>query len=294
MDISQTSPWTRRLRDALDAPARWEFLDAPARPLRSTVARLPLGPYRDTLHGVWLGHPLHPALVQLPLGCWTSAALLDLTGGHRKAAGLLVAAGLAAVPPTALTGWVDWAELDPPRHRTGLVHGLANTTAAALYGASLYARCRGHDRRGRVLGLAGLAVVTAAAALGGHLAYHLSAGPNRAAAVPLLADPDWVTLGSAADFPAGEPVGLMAGQLPVVVIRTGERFTVLAGRCSHLSGPLAEGAVVDGCLRCPWHGSEFRLADGQVVTGPATAPQPRFDTRVNDGHLQVRLPADTR
>src|SRR5262245_66674735 len=32
---------------------------------------------RDFLHGTWLGHPLHPALTDVPLGAWTTALMLD-------------------------------------------------------------------------------------------------------------------------------------------------------------------------------------------------------------------------
>ena len=64
----------------------------------------------------------------------------------------------------------------------------------------------------------------------------------------------------------------MLGDVPVVVIRDGERVHVLADRCSHLSGPLSDGDYHDGCLSCPWHGSTFRVADGSVARGPATAP----------------------
>lgn len=68
-------------------------------------------------------------------------------------------------------------------------------------------------------------------------------------------------------------------------------FHVLADRCSHASGPLSEGDVVDGCVTCPWHGSVFRLADGWNVGGQATAPQPCFVTRTDgDGNLQACLP----
>ncbi|MFJ6383684.1 Rieske 2Fe-2S domain-containing protein [Kitasatospora sp. NPDC092039] len=285
-----TQRWSRRLRRALDAPARWDVLDAPARPLAEAVEALPLGPYRDALHGVWLGHPLHPALIHLPLGCWMSAGVLDYLPGGRRSADALVAVGLLAAGPTALTGWVDWARLDPPRRRTGLVHALCNTTGVLLYGGSLLARCRGHRARGRLLGLAGLTAVSVGAALGGHLTYRLAAGPDRAAAVPRLGPTDWVALGAVEDFPPGKPVRATAGELAVVVVREGEDCHVLAERCSHLSGPLSEGAVVDGCLRCPWHGSEFRLRDGEVVHGPATAPQPVLETRVLSGHLEVRLP----
>ncbi|MEU4116072.1 Rieske (2Fe-2S) protein [Kitasatospora sp. NPDC028055] len=292
MDVSALHHrrWSRRLRRTLDAPAHWEVLDLPSGKLADAVEALPLGPYRDALRGVWLGHPLHPGLVQLPIGCWTSAGLLDFTPGARRSADALVATGLLTAVPTALSGWVDWARLDPPRRRTGLVHALANTTGVLLYAGSLLARCRGRRARGRLLGLAGLVAITGGGVLGGHLAYGQAAGPNRAADAPRLAPADWIGLGPVDDFPPGEPVRRTAGDLPVVVVREGERCHVLAERCAHLSGPLADGTVADGCLRCPWHGSEFRLRDGEVVSGPATSPQPVFETRVLSGHLEARLP----
>ena len=65
---------------------------------------------------------------------------------------------------------------------------------------------------------------------------------------------------------------------------------MLADRCSHMSGPLSDGDLGDGCITCPWHVSVFRLADGSVARGPATAPQPVFATRIPGGVLQVCLP----
>ncbi|MFC5668359.1 Rieske 2Fe-2S domain-containing protein [Kitasatospora misakiensis] len=290
-DLPQARPWSRRLRRALDAPADWRFLDRPARPLADALNGLPLGPSRDLLHGVWLGHPLHPALVQLPLGCWISAELLDSLPGGRRAAGVLIAAGLVTAGPATAAGWVDWARLDPPRRRTGLVHAAANTTGVLLFAASLLARCRCRPVRGRLLGLAGLTAVSVGGVLGGHLAYHQGAGPNRAAAVHRVAPPEWIGVGPVENFPPGEPVRRTVDGLAVVVVHGGEDdWHVLADRCAHLSGPLSEGTLVDGCLRCPWHGSEFRLRDGEVVRGPATAPQPVLQARVLSGHLEIRLP----
>ncbi|WP_344344041.1 Rieske (2Fe-2S) protein, partial [Kitasatospora putterlickiae] len=126
---------------------------------------------------------------------------------------------------------------------------------------------------------------------GGQLSYRLAAGPNRAAAVHRLAPAEWVGAGPVEDFPPGEPVRRTVDGLAVVVVHDeNDDWHVLAERCAHLSGPLAEGTVVDGCLRCPWHGSEFRLRDGEVVRGPATAPQPVLQARALSGHLEIRLP----
>jgi hypothetical protein len=50
------------------------------------AARLiPPGRFRDALHGTWLGHPLHPMLVQAAAGTWLSASILDLSGGDDRA-----------------------------------------------------------------------------------------------------------------------------------------------------------------------------------------------------------------
>jgi nitrite reductase/ring-hydroxylating ferredoxin subunit len=58
--------------------------------------------------------------------------------------------------------------------------------------------------------------------------------------------------------------------------------------CSHLGGPLEDGTLEDGCVVCPWHGSRFRLDNGEPVDGPAAIPQPCFETRVRDGQIEVR------
>ncbi|HEX2771941.1 MAG TPA: DUF2231 domain-containing protein, partial [Micromonosporaceae bacterium] len=111
---------------------------------------------RDFLHGVWLGHPLHPALVQVPLGAWMSSAVLDLLPGQRRAATTLVAVGTVGALPAATAGLNDWAALSPDQRRVGLVHAMANTVGLALYTGSLVARLRGRHGLGQALGFLGL------------------------------------------------------------------------------------------------------------------------------------------
>jgi nitrite reductase/ring-hydroxylating ferredoxin subunit/uncharacterized membrane protein len=280
---------------AMDALEGQDRLDGLADSLRRAVRALPLGAGRDVLRGLWLGHPLHPALVQVPIGAWTSAAVLDLFPGESRAARRLVALGLAGAGPAALAGWVDWAELRPRQARVGVVHAAANITAVAAYAGSLAARMKDRPALGRALGFAGLTVATVGGILGGHLAYRQAAGVNHAEAVPLLVEPGWHRLGDVAEFPVGEPSRRMVDEVPVLVVREpGDVVHVLADRCSHLSGPLSEGKLTDdGCIECPWHGSLFRLADGENLRGPANAPQPTFDSRVTaEGQVEVRLPQD--
>ncbi|MGW4687102.1 Rieske 2Fe-2S domain-containing protein [Streptomyces sp. NPDC004244] len=278
------------LLSAVERLERAPYADPLIRTLRRAVRAVPLGPVRDVLHGRPLGHPAHPLMVQIPIGTWLSAALLDLGPGRCRAAHALIGAGLAAAAPAAVAGWVDWAELPPEQARTGLVHALGNTTAVVLYASSFAARTQGRVLRGKALGMAGLAVVSAAGALGGHLAYRQAAGANHAEQVTHLVRDGWHHLGAVAAFPVGRAVRARVDDVDVLVVReSGGAVRALADRCAHMAGPLAEGEIADGCVRCPWHGSVFRLADGWNVRGPATAPQPAFDTRIVDGHVEARL-----
>ena len=245
------------------------------------------GKVRDALHGVWLGHPVHPVLVQVSSGAWLSASFLDLVGGEEKTARRLVSAGLAAAVPAALAGTADWSEQHEQQMRVGVVHAAGNLVAVGLYGASLVSR---GPRAGRLLRLAGLTAVSVSGLLGGHISFRLAGGANHAEEVPHLIEPGWHHLMVAADLPEGTPVRQLLGEVPVVAIRVNGVVHVLADRCSHMSGPLSGGDLADGCLTCPWHGSAFRITDGSVARGPATAPQPSFAVREVGGAIQVCLP----
>jgi nitrite reductase/ring-hydroxylating ferredoxin subunit/uncharacterized membrane protein len=276
-------------------------LDPPVRALSDAVVRtLPPGARTDALHGVPFGQPAHPALVRFPLGCWTSAVLLDWAAPREaeRASAALLAAGVLAALPSAATGLADWSALHQHQQRVGLVHATAQAGATVLFAASLLARLTGRRRQGKVLAVAGLAAVSAGAYLGGHLALRLGAGASHAEPVGHLAALGWQDLCPLAELPTGRPTRRQLGYLSVLALRiekqgTEEQVYVLADHCAHLGGPLHQGRVVsvgdDTCIACPWHGSTFRASDGTVVHGPATARQPAFETQVTEaGVVQVR------
>jgi nitrite reductase/ring-hydroxylating ferredoxin subunit len=282
---------------------RAESLDKPAAAIRGVVQRL-LSKDRtvaDVLHGVWLGHPLHPALAAVTAGSFISATLLDgvgrWAGGGRAPSSVLIAAGLALTPPTVAAGWADWSQSMPDQQRVGLVHASANVASVALYAAALVRRIRGTGS-GRLLSIAAGAASGAGAVLGGHMGYRQALGANHAEEVPHIGPEDWQSLGSLTEVPVGKPVRRTAGDVPVMVLRRADGVgpdgvSVLSDRCPHLSAPLHEGDLVrsDGEVHivCPWHNSEFRVSDGCVVHGPATAPVPRFESRVVGDELQARV-----
>src|SRR3954471_10534292 len=107
----------------------------PAR--KAVLAALRPPALRDFLHGTWLGHPLHPVLVQAPVGSWLSAGLLDAVPPLRPAATVLIGTGVAAAVPAALSGAADWSEQDVGVRRLGAIHAGLNTVALGLYAGSL-------------------------------------------------------------------------------------------------------------------------------------------------------------
>jgi nitrite reductase/ring-hydroxylating ferredoxin subunit/uncharacterized membrane protein len=288
-------PTTSKVPDAVVRIEGARRLDPVIGAVRSIVrSALKPGAARDALHGVWLGHPLHPMLTHVPIGMWSAAAVVDLTPGGGPAATSLIATGCAAYFPTIVAGWTDWSELDEPQQRVGLVHATAAGAAFACYVGSLAARARGSQLRGRLWSFAGLGFVTVAGYLGGHLSYRQAAGVSRATDAVQRFPVGWHTLGRLDDLPDGVPARREVEGVDLLVLRRGTHVDVLANSCSHLGAPLSAGSFVasggQGCVVCPWHGSTFRLADGAVIHGPATAPAPRFEAHIDNGVVSVRRP----
>ena len=170
-----------------------DALDRIAERARDVLEPLSTGTSGDALRGRWLGHALHPMLTDLPIGCWTSAALLDVVGGKRSrsATQRLIGLGLLTVPLTAASGAVDWRDADDARvRRVGLVHAAANITATLLYISSWRHRRRGAHLRGVLFGMTGGAVASIAGHLGGHMSFGMSSAPSETDASRDDADAD--------------------------------------------------------------------------------------------------------
>ena len=74
---------------------------------------------------------------------------------------------------------------------------------------------------------------------------------------------------------------------PVLIARVGEAVHAISATCTHWSGPLAEGLLVDGQVRCPWHHACFDLATGEAVHAPALKPVSCFVVRREGGRVSV-------
>lgn len=74
---------------------------------------------------------------------------------------------------------------------------------------------------------------------------------------------------------------------PVLLARVGDAVHAIGATCTHWSGPLSEGLLVDGQVRCPWHHACFDLATGEAVHAPALKPVACFVVRRSGGKISV-------
>ncbi|GHD29854.1 DUF2231 domain-containing protein [Nocardiopsis kunsanensis] len=280
-----------RLGERLRRIEREGRLDPTVARMKKLARRLPSGKPRDLLHGVPLGHPLHPITVHLPIGSWTAAVVLDLLpGNHSRSAHALVNTGLLATLPAVVSGLADWSQQHERQQRVGVVHAALNATGTALFAASSFARYREQGTKAKALALCGIGAVGIGGYLGAHISYYRAGGANSADALLDLTPRDWHDLGPLEGFPDGGLGGADADGVPVVVARRGRSVSAFLGLCTHMGAPLEQGELVDGCVRCPWHGSEFSLEGGTVAHGPATASLEVLETSTADGRLWVRHP----
>jgi nitrite reductase/ring-hydroxylating ferredoxin subunit len=250
------------------------------------------------LHGTWLGHPLHPVITDIPLGAWTLALLFDLiwlfrgTHGWVSAADVTIFVGVVAALGAAVTGYTDWNDTYGRERRVGVAHGLLNTAALVLYVVSLIVRVSGGSRGlAIVIAVLGYLAVIAAAFLGGELVFNIGTGVNHHA---FQQQPEKFTAVLRADQLAeGKLTRAMAGGTPVLLYRSAGKTCAIGETCSHAGGPLSEGKLEGNLVICPWHASRFDICSGEVKGGPATISQVCYETRIENGQIEVRVSPET-
>ena len=252
---------------------------------------------KSLLNGTWLGHPLHPAITDVPITAWITTAVFDVLwlispvtfAWAARGAEVIVLIGLLAALGAIVTGLTDWSDTYGAERRVGLNHALFNAIATILYLVSFVLRlvqAPGDSILAAITGFVGLASVLYAAYLGGDMVFTKGTGVNHTA---------WEA--ESDDYEAVLPLErveenklyrVTASGVPVVLVRRGLQLYAISATCPHAGGPLDEGTLDGDIVECPWHGSRFCMRDGRVLTGPATVHAPRYDVRVRNGQLEVR------
>jgi nitrite reductase/ring-hydroxylating ferredoxin subunit/uncharacterized membrane protein len=254
--------------------------------------------FKTFFNGTWLGHPLHPVLTDIPIGAWTIAILFDLSyliersHGWVSAADVTIFIGLLGALASAVAGYTDWSDTFGRERRVGIAHGLVNTLVIVLYLVSFILRVAGGSRGLAILlAYVGYLLVLTAAFLGGDLVFSIGTGVNHHAWQEVPTKFTKVLLeGQLTD---GILVKAMAGDTPILLYKKGDSICAISETCAHAGGPLSEGELHGNIVQCPWHGSRFDVCTGEVKGGPATISQVRYETRRQNGQIEVRRSDDT-
>ena len=253
----------------------------------------PIRPVRDLLSGTWLGHPLHAAATDLPIGTLLLVVVLDLVG-QSAAADIALVATVLLMLGAAVTGAADYVDTDGAARVRATTHSTLMVVALLLVLVSLGLRAGNPPDRlvPIALSLIAFLIVIAGAYVGGDVVYVFGNMVSRHAFRG--GGTKWIKLdaGDVTDLmalPEATPTKAKAGINDLVLVRIGDTVHALHAVCAHAGGPLPQGTVVDGCIQCPWHGARYRLADGRVRRGPSLYDQPAYEIRAAEsGGYEVR------
>lgn len=247
----------------------------------------PIPPIRDFLNGTWLGHPLHPAATDIPLGTLLATVVLDLLG-YPAAADIALVATILFMLAAAVTGAADYADTDGTARVRATTHSTIMVVGLLVLLLSLLLRAGNPADRTIPIALSiiGFLIVTAGAYVGGDVVYVLGNMVSRHAFRG--GGTKWIRLDTGdvtdlSNLPEATPTKAKAGVNDLVLVRLAGNVHAMHAVCAHAGGPLAQGTVVEGCLECPWHGSRFRLTDGHARRGPSVYDQPTYEIRPAEG-----------
>ena len=280
--------WRERIFSRLEESPRVDALNVAITARVSPFRRRLEGNFLlDLAHGSrWLGHALHPALSDIPIGLGVASVVVSIWEPGSGAESLLRLGTLVGGLGAAATGVVDWSVAEGGDRRLGLVHGLINIGALGLIGVAVACDVWDQALAARLLGGLAVGVMGAGAYLGGHLVFGRGVMVDHTAWT--TGPRDWTSVVAFDQIADGKVLAAQAGDREVLLYREDEEIYALDGLCSHAGARLGLGKCEDGIITCPWHGSQFRLKDGTVNRGPACFEQPVLSARIVSGQVEVR------
>jgi nitrite reductase/ring-hydroxylating ferredoxin subunit/uncharacterized membrane protein len=249
-------------------------------------------------------HPLHPMLVAFPLALWIVSIIFDLLGLalHNPAlwaAGFYaIVAGIVGGALAAVPGIIDWLSVVPPQSsakKRGFIHGSVNSVVLILFIVEAVRRGAAAtvpDAISVILSIVGIILLSYSGWLGGTLVYRNQIGvDHRYASAGIWKErtiADWTRpICNVGELAQGQMMlATIAGER-VVIGKCPEGVVAFSDHCTHKGGTLADGTLIGCAVQCPWHGSQFDIHTGRVISGPAQRQITTYATRIQDGEVYV-------
>jgi 3-phenylpropionate/trans-cinnamate dioxygenase ferredoxin component len=115
--------------------------------------------------------------------------------------------------------------------------------------------------------------------------------PHKLASVAV----SWIRVASIDELAAARRLVRTIAGIEILVLQLSGSVVAVRNACTHLGKPLAQGRIIAGRLHCPFHGACFDLDTGEAISGPAVAPLPRYDVKIDGAEVWVavaHLPLD--
>jgi len=99
---------------------------------------------------------------------------------------------------------------------------------------------------------------------------------------------EFVRVASTSEIPPDKMKVVQYKGQPICLANSKGKYYAIKNACTHLGGPLGQGKLEDHIVECPWHGSRFDLATGEVRRGPAQTPEPVYEVKVEGAIILIR------
>jgi nitrite reductase/ring-hydroxylating ferredoxin subunit/uncharacterized membrane protein len=225
-------------------------------------------------------------LVAFPIGLLVTSFVFDLISRWRdlpslaSAAWYCVIAGLVGAAIAAIPGIIDLFAIVPSKSEArsrGYLHALTNAFVIVVFIADAAYRGTPNampDNTSLILSAIGVALIDVSGWLGATMVYDNQIAVNHlyanAAGYRVVKLNDWnQPVCKTSDIAEGQLLLAEIQGARVAVGRCSQGVVAFSDRCTHAGGPLSDGALVGCTVQCPWHGSQFDVATGRVVAGPA-------------------------
>jgi nitrite reductase/ring-hydroxylating ferredoxin subunit len=100
---------------------------------------------------------------------------------------------------------------------------------------------------------------------------------------------EFITVATTDELKPGERIVVEVNDHYIALFNVDNRYYAIEDRCTHDDGPLAEGELTGTVIECPRHGAQFDITTGKVLRFPAITPVPRYDVRVENGEIQIKI-----
>jgi len=251
------------------------------------------------------GHPIHPMLVGFPIAFFIGTFIFDILGlmnsseSFWRTGKYLEISGIIAAAITAVPGIIDFTYTVPSESSgksRAAKHGILNVSMLIIFIAAFIMRT--NEFSTIIIGLEtiGIILLSFAGWLGGTLVYRNQIGVDQRYAYAgkwkeayFKQSEGIIEVANADELNVNQMKLLHLGDKRVVLAKSETGYTAFSDRCTHRGGSLADGALICGTVQCPWHGSQFNTATGEVKAGPASDKISVYATSENAGKIFVHL-----